>query len=304
MKTTPRFSAVLGGTVLACLAAPGFARSLSISPQNQFPAAATPVTPTTIPLLLTQTAETPPVPPLPSQLPEAIQPTSEGIVGLFPEPSANLGIGHLRPRDLSELLDAQETESIYLGAGWLQAAAIPIHTAPGGNHWGWLVNGWLIPNGQAPIAIGRDATFSMLQTYDSLFSFPVLEMRDDGWFRLQYTPAGTAWAHLDHLNLGSIDLTIERWEDSFLATELIQFRRHGLSKPLHPTPTDEEAILGLVGPDSLIEAIAVEGDWMQVRVTQPTNGCEILSGARTQEGWLRWRNPDNQLLVWYPPQGC
>ena len=55
---------------------------------------------------------------------------------------------------------------------------------------GWLVNGWLIPNGYDPIAVGRDATFTMVQPRRGLYTFPVMEVREDGWFRFQYTPRG------------------------------------------------------------------------------------------------------------------
>ena len=253
---------------------------------------------------LAQDRTSPPVPPLPNTIPDANPPLSDGIVGLSPEPSDNIGLGHLRPADLSFLEGAGWANSQYLGANWLQVAAIPIYVEPEGNHWGWLMNGWLIPNGQEPIAVGRDATFLMLQTYYALFSFPVTEIREDGWFQLQYTPAGTAWAHVDHLDLGGIELTIERWEDRFLEMGWVEFRRHGLSQPLRSGPINDEEVLGLIGRDSFIEPLAFEGDWMQVRVTQPTEGCTFMPGARTQEGWMQWRDAENQSLVWYPPQGC
>lgn len=252
-----------------------------------------------------QTRTSPPVPPLPDPLPTAQTPAASGIVGLAPAPDDEIGVGHLRPRDLSFLEQPDWTESPYLGANWLQATAVPIYIEPNGSHWGWIISGWLIPNGQDPIALGSDASFLMLQTYYSLFSFPVTQIRDDGWFQFQYTPAGRAWAHVDHLNLGKIDLAIETWENRFLDNGRVEFRRHGLSQSLQAVPSDaESSILGLVGPDSFIEPIAFDGDWMQVRVTQPTDGCTFLPGAVTQEGWMRWRNSQQKPLIWYPPKGC
>jgi hypothetical protein len=191
-----------------------------------------------------------------------------------------------------------------LGANWLQATAIPIYVEADGRHWGWILNGWLVPNGQDPIALGRDASFSMLHTYYALFSFPVTQIREDGWFQFQYTPAGRAWAHVDHLNLGRMDLAIERWENRFLEQGWVEFRRHGLSQPLHASPGEADDIQGLIGPESFIEPLAFEGDWMQVRVTQPADGCTFLPGAVSQEGWMRWRNGEGKPLIWYPPKGC
>lgn len=253
---------------------------------------------------LAQTSTSPPVPPLPTAIPEATFPIADGIVGLYPEPSSPIGVGHLRPQDLSFLEQLDGTDTPYLEAQWLQAVALPLYIEAEGNHWGWLLNGWLIPNGQDPIAIGRDAAFLMLHTYDALFSFPVTEIRDDGWFQLQYTPAGTAWAHSDHLNLGTLELAVEPWENRFLDIGWVEFRDHGLSQSLYLTPADDSTAISMIGPDSFIEPLAFDGDWMQVRVTQPTDGCTVLPGSVTQEGWMQWRNASNQSMVWYPPRGC
>lgn len=288
------------GTFLA-LCSPGLAFQILLPPSFEKSEADLP--PVSHPLIA-QNRSIQPVPPLPDAIPDAIVPMATGIVGLSPAVTDNIGIGHLRPKDLPVTLEASDPGDTYSNAGWLQAAALPIYIEPEGNHWGWIVNGWLIPNGQSPIAIGRDAAFSMLQTYDRLFSFPVTEIREDGWFQLQYTPAGTAWAHVDHLNLGTVNLAIELWEDRFLDTNRLYFRRPGLSKPLYSSPVDNDDVLGLISSGSLIEPVAIDGDWMQVRVTQPVNGCTVLPGARTQEGWIRWRDTNSRSMVWYAPEGC
>lgn len=243
----------------------------------------------------------PPIPSLPESVPEAVAPDSSGILGLYPDPEDNIGIGQLRPRDLSLL--STRTEQL-ANANWLQGIALPIYVEPNGNHWGWIINGWLVPNGYGAIAIGRDAAFSMLHTYSELYSFPVMEVREDGWFRFQYTPAGTAWAHLSHLNLGSIELTVESWEDRFLQLEQVEFRNHGISQPLRSQPATDQSLVYLVGPNSLIEPLEFKGDWMRVRIIQPADGCEALPGANTEEGWMRWRSSSNRPLVWYPSKNC
>jgi hypothetical protein len=264
-----------------------------------------PALPQPVSVPLAQGQAGPSLPPLPETIPEAIAPAESGIVGLLPAADADIGIGHLRPRDLSFLDSEDWASSPSLDANWLQSVALPIYAEPGGEPWGWLVNGWLIPNGGEPLAIGRDAAFLMLHTYYALFSFPVMELREDGWFRFQYTPAGTAWAHRDHLGVGDLDLTLEVWEDRFLETGWVEFRNHGVSQPLRPSPSGDTSIDTLIGPESFIEPLAFDGDWMQVRVTQPTDGCTFLPGARSLEGWMRWRSQeDGASLVWYPPKGC
>ncbi len=254
---------------------------------------------------LAQATTPPPVPPQPNPIPASRVPSEAGIMEANPETGDDIGVGHLRPQDLSFLENTGDENRSLLGAGWLQSAAIPIYIQPNGAHWGWIINGWLVPNGQAPIALGEDASFLMWQTYPELMSFPVTQLREDGWFQFQYTPAGTAWAHVEHLDLGAIDLEVEPWEGRFADVAQVEFRQHGLSKSLYSVPGNEQtSILGLVGPNSLIHPLAFEGDWMLVTVTQPTDGCSAFPGATTQEGWMRWRNDEQGPLIWFDPQGC
>ncbi len=254
---------------------------------------------------LSQRFVRPPVPPLPDVIPPPAAPDPQGIVGLVPRTGADLGVGHLRPANLTDLATGAIASSNLARADWLQEAAIPIYTEPNGLHWGWIINGWLVPNGQPAIALGRDASFSMLHTYSNLYSFPVHQIRDDGWFQFQYTPVGKAWAHVDHLNLGRLDLAIEQWESRFLQVGRVEFLNHGASQALYGSFGEaEEDLLGLVGGESLIEPLAFSGDWMQVRITQPVNGCEPLVGATVQQGWMRWRQPGQPSLIWYAPKGC
>lgn len=245
-----------------------------------------------------------PVPPLPEAIPAAIAPDPAGLVGLYPEQGTDLGVGHLRPKDLTSLQAQDWVDSPIADANWLQGVVLPIYAQPEGEPWGWFANGWLITEQAQPLAVGRDATFSMLHTYAGLYTFPVMEIRPDGWFRFRYTPAGTAWAHLSQLNLGPIELTVEPWEDRFLSAGQLEFRRHGATQALLPQPAAGESMQALIGPHSLIEPLEFEGDWMRVRVTQPVDACAPLPGANTEEGWVRWRNNDHDSLVWFPPKGC
>jgi hypothetical protein len=248
--------------------------------------------------------EQPTVPPLPDNIPTAVAPDPNGIVGLVPGPDETIGIGHLRPANMNSLKTNVWQTSPLLNAQWLQGVVVPIYVGPDAEHWGWLVNGWLIPNGYDPIAVGRDATFSMVQAYRGLYSFPVMEVRPDGWFRFQYTPAGTAWAHLSHLGLGPTELTVETWEDWVGEVSQIEFRSHGVSQALRAAPDGAEPLQSLIGPNSIIEPLDVEGDWMRVRVTQPAEACTPLPGANSEEGWMRWRDSDQNPLVWYPAEEC
>jgi hypothetical protein len=246
----------------------------------------------------------PVVPPLPEDIPGVVDPSPEGIIGLAPGPEDNIGVGHLRPDNLNSLEGDDWTTSPMVNGRWLKGTALPIYIGPGSDHWGWLINGWLIPNGYDPIAVGRDATFTMVQPQRGLYTFPVMEIQQDGWFRFQYTPAGTAWSHISQLDLGSTRLQVESWSDWLAQANRVEFRKHGASQPLRPEPTTSTALQSLVGANSLIEPLDIQDDWMRVRVTQPASGCQPLPGSTTEEGWMRWQDDDAVPLIWFPTDGC
>ena len=249
-------------------------------------------------------SQRPEVPLLPDDLPDVVDPSPNGIIGLSPGPDDDIGVGHLRPQNLGSLDTEDWNNSPLLNARWLRGVALPIYVGPGSDHWGWLINGWLIPNGNDPIAVGRDATFTMVQPRQGLYTFPVMELREDGWFRFQYTPAGTAWSHVSQLNVGPNEMVVETWSDWMTQAGRVNFRKHGASQPLRPEPTTSASLQSLVGPNSLIETLEIQDDWMRVRVTQPANGCQALPGASTEEGWMRWQDEDGMSLIWFPADGC
>ncbi len=247
----------------------------------------------------------PAVPLQPDSVPGAIVPETVGITSLPTYPSRGSGVGHLRPDDLTSLTGPNWPQSPLLQAGWLQSVALPIYPSPDSDHWGWMINGWLIPNGAEPLAIGRDAAFSMMLTEPHIYTFPVLEVRPDGWFRFQYTTAaGDAWAHTSHLGLGAISLTIEPWLAYVRDASRVAFRRPGLSQPMRINPSVTAPLRALVGSNSLIQPLDMEGDWLRVRVIQPVQGCVPLPGASTEEGWVRWRDEASTPLMLVPTGGC
>ncbi len=250
------------------------------------------------PLLISQaiTAPASPLtpPPLPTSAPQPFSPVPSGITDLSRGDAPIVGVGQLRPLNVEPLLRDD--------VSWLQSVALPLYASAGGDHWGWIYQGWLILNGQAPLAIGRDAGFGMVRPYDNLRTFPVLEIRPDGWARVQYTPGGSAWVHTSLLNLGQMPLTIETWADRLEAQKVVYFLDSKRTQALRSQPEATNNILSLVATDSLIELLAFDGDWMQVRVTRPTTAsCQPLTGATVTEGWMRWRGNAQQSLIWYRP---
>ncbi len=225
-------------------------------------------------------------------LPAAISPDITGIVDLA-ETSLPVGVGYLSPRGQSELQ-----------ASWLSSVELPLYSEPGGDHWGWIWQGWLIPNGQQAFAIGRDARFTMVSVDSSLLAFPVLEAREDGWLQMQYTDGGSAWIHSNQLNERGLELSFYPWEDRLAEAEVLYLRNEADTQVLRSQPERGRNVLSLVSPNSLIEPLEIQDDWIRVRITRPTNGCEALAGASEEEGWLRWKDTEGEVLMLPSREAC
>ena len=233
-------------------------------------------------------------PPLPTSISTPFYPELSGILDLYSDADAISSVGHLRPRHVEGLTN----DSV----NWLASVSLPLYTAPGGPHWGWIHHGYLV-QGEAAFAIGRDAGFAMVKPYENLYTFPVLAIRDDGWFQVQYTTDGSAWAHASQLEVGDMPLAIERWELLLSSQPALYFLEDSKAQALRSQPQEAPNMLSFVAADSLIEPISIVGDWMRVKVTRPTALCQPLTGSTITEGWMRWRDDANASLVWYSPDG-
>lgn len=222
-------------------------------------------------------------PPAPAEAPAAVSPVMTGIVDLATADSP-LGLGHVAPQRGTE-------------ASWLAATELPLFSTPNGDHWGWLWRGWLIPNGQGAYAIGRDASFAMVGVDSSRLGFPVLAARDDGWLQIQYTTEGSAWVHQTHLRQGTGDLRFVSWEDSLAAAATVEMRHGDDSQVLRSQPERGRNVLSLISASSLIEPLEMQNGWMRVRVTPLASDCRALAGATQEEGWLRWKDSEGELLL-------
>lgn len=222
----------------------------------------------------------------PGTLPAAINPEMEGIVDLA-DTDMPLGVGYLSPKRRAGLQ-----------ASWLSQVELPLYTQPGGDHWGWIWQGWLIPNGQQAFAIGRDARFTMVSVDSLLLAFPVLQAREDGWLQMQYTDSGSAWIHQDQLDDRGLELSFYSWEDKLADADMLSLRNENDAQVLRSQPQRGRNVLSLVSPNSsLIEPLEIQDDWVRVRVIRPANGCEPLAGASEEEGWLQWKDSDGEVLM-------
>jgi hypothetical protein len=238
-----------------------------------------------------------PIPPaVPNPAPEPFTPLPNGISDLGTT-DASLGIGYLRPA--LPRMTANQRE-----AGWLTGMTLPIYASPGAQPWGWLYKGWLIPGAQRPLAIGRDAAFAMVRIDGNVLAFPVLESRPDGWMRIEYTVNGTAWVHNSHFSLGETDVMFETWEAQVLSARTLRFREASGAQVLRSQPELSRNVITLVNTDALIEPLEIQGDWVKVRVTRPVSACRPLTGATTNEGWMRWRDDTGNVTLWNDSSRC
>ena len=225
-------------------------------------------------------------------LPEAVNPNLDGILDLA-DTESPLGVGYLSPRRRGSVQ-----------ANWLSSVELPLYSEPGGDHWGWIWQGWLIPNGQQAFAIGYDALFTMVSVDPSLLAFPVLEAREDGWLQMQYTDSGSAWIHREQLDDRGLELSFYSWEEGLAEADVVDLRNRNDAQVLRSQPERGRNVLSLVSPSSLIEPLEIKDEWIRVRITRPANGCEPLAGASEEEGWLQWRDSDGEVLMLPSREEC
>jgi hypothetical protein len=185
---------------------------------------------------------------------------------------------------------------------------------PGGKPWGWIVNGWiadLTHPGEVPAPLG---TTGLVETAYETATFIVLEARDDGWLRFRYArpdstgPDGTAWTPACALSLGAVAIRYQPWSERLMQTEIgpLHARDERLPTTLYAEPTPDAPVRAtLTGFDYHLEPLEIRGDWMRVRLKQPSDYCgEPETPPAVTEGWIRWWSSERGPLVWYYTRGC
>ncbi len=213
---------------------------------------------------------------------------------------ADLGIGYLAPKTKTEKKGR-----------WMRQLELPIFSSPSGEQTGWLINGWVKKDrAEDPEPL---TALGMVEAAPDLFAFIVLSKSRDGWLRFRYDRPkpeddGTAWVHVNHLAIGPAPLHLQLWGEPLLTPEYspLFFRNKHASHALREAPALNGRLIGWIGRSHDLEPLEIRGDWMKVQVTQPSVRCRAdrLPGTRTQEGWTRWRHPENGLWVWYHTEPC
>lgn len=216
------------------------------------------------------------------------------------DPALDLGIGRLTAEQIKPF-----------DTNWYDNARLPLFAAPGGAQWGWIAKGWLLElNGGRAAPLG---TRGLVETGYETPSFIVLGETEDGWLEFRWDIAaagrgGTAWLHRCHLDGDGFALRFQPWSDLFRGAETVPLLfRSTVRHSLRAGPGAEHRRLGWIeGGDTHLEPLELRGDWMRVRVKQPSDACAEPGTVQSKvtEGWTKWRSPKQGPWVWYHTRGC
>lgn len=206
-----------------------------------------------------------------------------------------LGIGHLK---------IDYTDDGYYD--WPRKIALPIWDHPDGSVLAWIRSGLVIPtDGAAAFPLSGAG---MVETDYEQLTFVVIEEAGD-WLRLRFKvgEGGVGWVHRCHLQLGKIHLSYQSWQE--LLTEKgdwLHFRTDVVHS-LRAEPSAASSRVTTIGLDHKLKMLKIEGDWMQVEVTQPDWTCtgpDLPFEGTTHKGWVKWRDDRTGPWVWYYTRGC
>ncbi len=237
-----------------------------------------------------------------------------------PKFDQSIGIGYLGPLLSADAGKNSKYADVRFGDGeWLGQFMLPLYTQPQGSIKGWMACGWLITSDQ------KEALKPQLfYPGYSGFGFIVLEERGNEWIKLRYADSdgvgnGVAWVKPSHLQLGTVPLRFIRWRDRYQAmiTEnfgrattdtkdwgFFFFRSTNTNHALRAKPSEQSTLVTWIGPEHSLLPLKIEGDWMYVRVNQPSNYCISDWQGRIYEGWIRWMDPQEGNGLAEPYKGC
>lgn len=207
---------------------------------------------------------------------------------------AYLGVGHLEPDGAEHYYD------------WHAFVTIPLYRGPFEDHIGWIIDGWVM--------LGSSRTpFTYAGTTETEYeraTLIVLESTDDGWIRIRYDRASTAWTHRCALSLGEVTLTVRLWSDIFMSEGAppLYFRER-VRHALRVEPSVASDRVAWIGVDDEVEPLEIQGEWMRVRIYQPGKFLWTCSGEGPWEGesrigWIRWWDDEKGPWLYWHTRGC
>ena len=194
---------------------------------------------------------------------------------------------------------------------WHRHVRLPLFREPGQDiPFGWIADGWLIDLGDETVR--PFGTAGLVETEYESSSLIVYETRPDGWVHFRYLPEenGTAWTHECFFDLTDASVSLTTWEERLTNDQISPlFFRNEVPHAVRAQPQlDSERLRWLPATTDAyhLEPLEVQGDWMRVRVVQPSDYCSGPGGPLTRrfDGWVRWRDDNIGPWLWYYTRGC
>jgi len=210
-----------------------------------------------------------------------------------------IGVGHLHLGAENAILDLPPGEY-----DWLGRVELPLSLRPGAAPWAWIARGWIVPDGAVPVPLSRRA---LLETGYEEVSFVVVEGPSGGWFRIRFADGddGTAWVPECALRESPVRLDFTNWGEWLLSGSISPlYVPPGRAESLRSGPSEMSPLMVDIEGDHVLEPLELSGDWMRVRLRQPSDYCAPDVAATTQEGWIRWYDEGLGPRVWYFTRGC
>jgi hypothetical protein len=234
----------------------------------------------------------------------------------------SLGIGYLGPVESSFSRGTPEYRKVgFMGDDWLRQFLLPLYSAPNGQFQGWIACGWIVTSNPSQKVLLKPELF--YPGYSG-FGFIVLEEQEGEWLRLRYSDSGdigngVAWVRVSHLHLGTVPLGFMRWQDRYqgmikdhsrLTSDstkdwgILFFSNNKTHYALRAKPSELAKLVSWIDADHSMLPLKIQGDWMYVRVYQPSNFCIGKWQGTVQEGWIRWIDLQHGNRLSEPYKGC
>ena len=194
---------------------------------------------------------------------------------------------------------------------WHRHIRLPLFREPGDDApFGWIADGWLIDmEDRSSRPFG---TNGLVETEYESPSAIVYEVRPTGWVRFRYLAeeSGTAWTHECFFDLLDNSVSVTTWEERLTSGRISPlFFRREVPHALRAQPLAGSERLSWIPANPAeyhLDPLEIRGNWMRVRVVQPSDYCSVPAGARVTrfEGWVRWRDDEIGPWLWYYTRGC
>ena len=228
--------------------------------------------------------------------------------------SDRLGTGYIGPVETAVTPDTPDYLLVgFANADWVKRVILPLYDQPDGDVQRWMACGWLLEAASA-----EKGALSLPLFYPGYSGFGMLVLDEAGeWLQLD----NGLWVLRSHLQASTVPLAYMSWSQRYqgFMAEQVNYNADdpaadwGYLSPkdadttlaLYPSAATQADAIATFSADTSFLPLAIQGSWMRVRAYTPSNFCDTDWQGETQDGWIRWLDPErggNQLAE--PYKGC